>query len=140
MALTKKYVKRERSMTILVMVTFFCTFPFLYLIESILRVHLIFIQALPAALAAVVEFLILWYIEPPDNLESKISLLLLSLIILVQPFFLGTGLLFALADNSVFLTPIFWVVQGGFFVSWFAGRMIARESFFNTSALARFTG
>jgi len=130
LALTKTYVKRERRMTILVMVIFFCTFPFLYLIESIPRVYLIVIQALPAVLAGVVEFLTLWLIEPPDNLDSKISLLLLVLIILVQPFFPGTGLIFALADNSIFLTPIFWVAQGGFFVSWFAGKMIARESFF----------
>jgi hypothetical protein len=114
------------------MVLYFSTFALFYVSEGIPRVQLIILQAVPASLAALIDFIFLSYTENPRNMESKISLIVLAFFLFVQPFFPGYGLLLALNYNLIFLSLEFWIYLGGFLVSWFTGRMIVREVFFFT--------
>ena len=113
-------------------VIFFCTFPFFYIANALPRIQIVIIHALPATIAALIEFLLLWYEENPRNLNSIISPVILGCFLLIQPFYLGTGILFVIYDTSILHTVQFWIVQGGFFVSWFTGRMIVRQVFIMT--------
>ncbi|MFW9806256.1 MAG: hypothetical protein ACFFFK_05955, partial [Candidatus Thorarchaeota archaeon] len=132
MEFTKQYVKNERIITLMVLVIFFCTFPFFYIADAIPRIEIAVIHALPATIAALLEFLLLWYKENPQSLNSIISPTILACFLLLQPFFPGVGILFVINDISILHSLYFWIVQGGFFVSWFTGRMIVRQVFIMT--------
>ncbi|MFX1580380.1 MAG: hypothetical protein ACFFBJ_12075 [Promethearchaeota archaeon] len=132
MEFTKEYVKNERIITLLVIIIFFCIFPFFYISEAMPRIQIIIIHALPATIAALIEFLLLWHNENPRNLSSIISPIFLACFLVLQPFFPGAGILFVINDTLILHTVQFWIIQGGFFVSWFTGRMIVRQVFILT--------
>ncbi|MFW9806258.1 MAG: hypothetical protein ACFFFK_05965 [Candidatus Thorarchaeota archaeon] len=130
--MTKSYIEKERNNTLIVFAGFFGTFPILYISNFTLRIFVIYLQVFVPSIAALIEYVTLWHKEEPKALASKNSLIVFTLLLVIQPFVPEASIVLALFHNWMFLTPGFWLFLWGFSVSWFTGRMIVREVFFMT--------